>query len=60
MQPTSTSPEPITVSAGQLFSYPFRIFFLSMGVLAIAAIPLWIMELTGTVRLPLAMPGLFW
>lgn len=60
MQSTPTSPERITVSAGQLFSYPFRIFFLSMGVLAIVAIPLWIMELTGAVRLPLAMPGLFW
>jgi uncharacterized protein involved in response to NO len=47
-------------SISQLFSYPFRIFFLSMTVLALAAIPLWVMQLNGVISLPLAMPGLFW
>lgn len=47
-------------SIGQLFSYPFRIFFLSMAVLAVVAIPLWTLEVTGMVQLPLALPALFW
>ncbi len=49
-----------TASISQLFSYPFRIFFLSMTVLALAAIPLWVMQVNGVISLPLAMPGLFW
>jgi uncharacterized protein involved in response to NO len=60
MQSIPTSPERASASVSQLFSYLFRIFFLSMTVLAIVAIPLWVLEVTGTVRLPLAMPGLFW
>jgi len=60
MQPIPASPERASASVSQLFSYPFRIFFLSMTVLAIVAIPLWVLEVSGTVRLPLAMPGLFW
>lgn len=60
MQSIPASPERAPASVSQLFSYPFRIFFLSMTVLAIIAIPLWVLEVTGTVRLPLAMPGLFW
>jgi len=60
MQSIPASPERASASVSQLFSYPFRIFFLSMTVLAIVAIPLWVLEVTGTVRLPLAMPGLFW
>lgn len=47
-------------SVHQLFSYPFRIFFLSMTLLALITIPLWVLVITGTIRLPLAMPGLFW
>ncbi|MCD1631917.1 NnrS family protein [Marinobacter shengliensis] len=60
MQSIPASPERASASVSQLFSYPFRIFFLSMTVLAIVAIPLWVLEVSGTVRLPLAMPGLFW
>lgn len=47
-------------SMGQLFSYPFRIFFLSLAVLGVLAVPLWIGVVTGGLHLPLAMPGLFW
>ncbi|MEE3168869.1 MAG: NnrS family protein, partial [Pseudomonadota bacterium] len=47
-------------SIGQLFSYPFRIFFLSMTLLALLAIPAWVMQITGVIQLPLAMPGLLW
>lgn len=47
-------------SLHQLFAYPFRIFFLSMALLALLAIPLWVLMITGTITLPLAMPGLFW
>ncbi|MFE8071866.1 NnrS family protein [Marinobacteraceae bacterium S3BR75-40.1] len=48
------------LSAGQLFQYPFRIFFLSLALLAVLVVPLWVMVVTGTLDLPLAMPGLFW
>lgn len=47
-------------SARQLFAYPFRIFFLSMAVLAVLAVPAWVLQVSGAIRLPLAMPGLFW
>lgn len=60
MRAISTSPERASVSVSQLFSYPFRIFFLSMTVLALATIPLWVMQVNGVISLPLAMPGLFW
>lgn len=60
MQAIPTSPERASASVGQLFSYPFRIFFLSMTILALAAIPLWVMQVNGVISLPLAMPGLFW
>lgn len=60
MRAISTSPERASVSVSQLFSYPFRIFFLSMTVLALAVIPLWVMQVNGVISLPLAMPGLFW
>jgi uncharacterized protein involved in response to NO len=60
MQAIPTSPERTSASVSQLFSYPFRIFFLSMTVLALAAIPLWVMQVNGVISLPLAMPGLFW
>ncbi len=56
--PTSVTTE--TASIRQLFSYPFRIFFLSMTVLALLVVPVWVMQLTGVVNLPLALPGLFW
>ena len=41
-----------TASISQLFSYPFRIFFLSMTVLALVAIPLWVMQVNGVISLP--------
>ncbi|WP_404364801.1 NnrS family protein [Marinobacter sp.] len=52
-------PEP-SASLSQLFTYPFRIFFLSMTLLGMLAIPLWILQVSGAINLPLAMPGLFW
>ena len=52
--------EHTSASVGQLFAYPFRIFFLSMTVLTLATIPLWVLEVSGAISLPLAMPGLFW
>lgn len=60
MRAIPTSPERASVSVSQLFSYPFRIFFLSMTVLALAVIPLWVMQVNGVISLPLAMPGVFW
>ncbi|TYC57445.1 NnrS family protein [Marinobacter sp. BW6] len=60
MRAIPTSPERASASVSQLFSYPFRIFFLSMTVLALAAIPLWVMQVNGVISLPLAMPGLLW
>lgn len=47
-------------STRQLFAYPFRIFFLSMTVLAMAIVPLWVLIVSGVLSPPLAMPGLFW
>lgn len=47
-------------SISQLFGYPFRIFFLSMTVLVLTALPLWVLQATGTVNLPLALPGVLW
>lgn len=60
MHAMPTSSEQASVSLSQLFSYPFRIFFLSLTVLAIVAIPVWVLEVTGVVQLPLALPALFW
>lgn len=62
MQPLSStlSGNSQTASVGQLFGYPFRIFFLSLTVLSLVLIPLWVLQVTGTIDLPLAMPGLFW
>lgn len=52
--------KPPGMTIPQLFSYPFRIFFLSMAVLAALVVPLWMLQITGMIRLPLAMPGIFW
>ena len=60
MQAIPSASKTDTPTISQLFSYPFRIFFLSMTVLALASIPLWVMQLNGVISLPLAMPGLFW
>lgn len=60
MQAIPSSATMDTASVRQLFSYPFRIFFLSMTVLALLVVPVWVMQLTGVVNLPLALPGLFW
>lgn len=49
-----------SVSPGQLFAYPFRIFFLSMAVLAVLAIPVWTLVATGSISLPLGLPGVLW
>lgn len=43
-----------------LFVYPFRIFFLSLSVLAVLVVPLWVLQITGQLPLSLAIPGLFW
>ncbi|WP_100638250.1 NnrS family protein [Marinobacter salexigens] len=60
MQAIPTSAQSGSASVSQLFGYPFRIFFLSMTVLALLTIPLWVLQVTGVINLPLAMPGLFW
>ncbi|MGF2733954.1 NnrS family protein [Marinobacter sp. DUT-1] len=60
MQAIPTSATKDAASIRQLFSYPFRIFFLSMTVLALVVVPVWVMQVTGVLNLPLAMPGLFW
>lgn len=60
MQAIPTTSQTAPASIRQLFSYPFRIFFLSMTLLAMLAIPLWVLQVTGVVQLPLALPGLFW
>ncbi|WP_417531840.1 NnrS family protein [Marinobacter lipolyticus] len=60
MQATSTSASGGINRVSQLFSYPFRIFFLSMTVLALFAIPAWVLQVSGSIQLPLAIPGLFW
>lgn len=60
MQAIPTSASTGTASIRQLFSYPFRIFFLSMTLLALLVVPLWVMQVTGVITLPLSLPGLFW
>lgn len=60
MQAIPTSSKTDSASISQLFSYPFRIFFLSMTLLALLVIPVWVLQVTGTINMPLAMPGLFW
>lgn len=60
MQVIPTTGQTDAASVSQLFSYPFRIFFLSMTALALLAIPLWVMQVNGVINLPLALPGLFW
>ncbi|SOB77972.1 uncharacterized protein involved in response to NO [Marinobacter sp. LV10R510-11A] len=60
MQSIPTSAKADSASVSQLFSYPFRIFFLSMTLLALLALPLWVLQVTGVINMPLAMPGLFW
>lgn len=56
--PTGNLEQPASIS--QLLSSPFRIFFLSMTVLGLVSIPLWVLQVSGAINLPLAMPGLFW
>ncbi|MBW0147387.1 NnrS family protein [Marinobacter arenosus] len=60
MKAISTSGAMEAAGIRQLFSYPFRIFFLSMTILALLVIPVWVMQVTGAISLPLALPGLFW
>ena len=47
-------------STVRLFDYPFRIFFLSLTLLSLLGIPLWVLQVTGIIHLPLAMPGVLW
>jgi len=56
----SRLPLPAGPSVRQLFSYPFRVFFLSLAVLASLIIPLWVTLVTGRISLPLAMPAPYW
>ncbi len=60
MQATPTGNLDQPASIGQLFSSPFRVFFLSMAVLGLISIPLWVLQVSGAINLPLAIPGLFW
>lgn len=48
------------VSPGLLFSYPFRIFFLSLAVFGVIYVPLWVAQVYGAIDLPLAFPDLRW
>lgn len=56
--PTSSAEQPASIS--QLYNYPFRIFFLSMAALGLLVIPTWVLEVSGAIHLPSALPGLFW
>ncbi len=60
MQAIPTDTADRSASLRQLFSYPFRIFFLSLAVLALASVPLWVLQVSGAIQLPLALPGLLW
>jgi uncharacterized protein involved in response to NO len=60
MQSIPTSANPGAMSVSQLFAYPFRVFFISLTLLAILAIPAWVLQVSGAIQLPLALPGLFW
>lgn len=60
MQTLAQTRDENPASFSQLFAYPFRIFFLSLAVVALVAIPLWLLIVTGTLSLPLALPGVFW
>lgn len=60
MQAIPTTSKTDSASISQLFGYPFRIFFLSMTLLALLVIPLWVLQVTGVINMPLAIPGLFW
>lgn len=53
-------PQTDRLSISQLFSYPFRIFFLSLAVQAVLIVPLWVGAITGRLDLPLALPALQW
>jgi len=44
----------------QVFSYPFRIFFLSMAVWAVLVIPLWLLVVTGLWQAPLGLAPIPW
>lgn len=54
------TPSADRASIGQLFGYPFRIFFLSMALLVVVVLPVWVLQATGTLQLPLALPGVLW
>src|SRR5690554_499195 len=43
-----------------VFAYPFRIFFLSMAVWAVAVVVLWVINITGLVHIQFALPGMLW
>lgn len=43
-----------------MFAYPFRIFFLSLSLWALAIVPLWLFILLGPSSLPLSLPPLQW
>lgn len=47
-------------SSQAVFAYPFRIFFLSLAIWAVALVPLWLVQLLVPLRLPLALEPLLW
>ena len=53
------TPHPMPYT-GQLFAYPFRLFFMAGSVWAIVAIALWILQFRGMISLPLGIAGLQW
>lgn len=44
----------------QLFAYPFRIFFVCVGVFAVVTIPLWTAIVTGKMQAPMALHPFAW
>lgn len=43
-----------------LLTYPFRPFFLLVGIFGALAVPLWVLQLFGTLQLPVGWSGLYW
>lgn len=55
-----SDPAPAGARAAIAFAYPFRIFFLSAGVLAVLVVPAWLTLLLGGAGAPLAFAPLHW
>ncbi|MCK0538774.1 NnrS family protein [Alcanivorax quisquiliarum] len=49
-----------SASLSTLVAYPFRIFFLSLAIWALAVVALWVPIISGQLQWPLAWPALVW